>query len=258
MDFKCTCIYLIYLGAHLRVVFELLVRDYFRFFAMKHGDAIFYPSGTVTTRPEWDTNPKHFQAWKDGNTGYPLIDANMRELKETGFMSNRGRQNVCSFLALELNIDWRLGAEYFEEVLLDYDATSNWLNWANGAGVSLCTGGRLNRFNILKQSKAYDKDGEYVRLWCPELRNVPDKLVHTPWLMTETAMNEYGVTLGRDYPTPIVDPAIHGGVVDGSNRIGRRKKGALQSNKDTNDSNNLPIMKSLPTGSYQFDKNKSK
>ncbi len=228
------------------IVFELLVRDYFRFFAMKHGDAIFYPSGTVRQKKDWDTNPTHFQAWKDGMTGYPLIDANMRELQETGFMSNRGRQNVCSFLAIELGLDWRLGAEYFEEVLLDYDVSSNWLNWQNGAGVSLCTGGRLNRFNILKQSKTYDKEGTYVRLWCHELQNVPDEFIHTPWFMNETEMNECNVVLGRDYPFPIVDPDIHGGSVKGS----RPKK---QRHKNTKVSSALPVMKSLPTGSYEFD-----
>eukprot|EP00984_Skeletonema_dohrnii_P023127 scaffold12205_cov115-Skeletonema_dohrnii-CCMP3373.AAC.12 len=229
------------------VVFELLVRDYFRLFAMKHGDAIFYPSGTVKEKKDWKANPIHFQAWRDGMTGYPLIDANMRELQATGFMSNRGRQNVCSFLAIELGLDWRLGAEYFEEVLLDYDASSNWLNWQNGAGVSLCTGGRLNRFNILKQSKTYDKGGEYVRLWCPELQNLSDEFIHTPWRMSEAEMNECGVVLGRDYPSPIVDPDIHGGSV----RDSRPKKQGKSKVRDTN-SNALPVMKSLPTGSYQF------
>ena len=224
------------------VVFELLVRDYFRFFSMKHGDAIFYRSGTVGQKREWAPNPIHFQAWKDGMTGYPLIDANMRELLKTGFMSNRGRQNVCSFLVIELGLDWRLGAEFFEEVLLDYDVSSNWLNWQNGAGVSLCTGGRLNRFNIVKQSKTYDKSGAYVRLWCPELQNVSDEFIHTPWLMNEKEMNECNVVLGRDYPSPIVDPDVHGGSVK------PKKQG-----KGTTSSIALPVMKSLSTGSYQFD-----
>ncbi len=74
-------------------------------------------------------DPKQIQAWKDGMTGYPLVDANMRELKATGFMSNRGRQNVCSFLTIDMNMDWRYGGDYFEEVLLDYDVHSNWGNW---------------------------------------------------------------------------------------------------------------------------------
>lgn len=235
------------------IVFELLVRDYFRFFAMKHGDAIFYPSGTVRKKRHWDTNPIYFQSWKNGVTGYPLIDANMRELKATGYMSNRGRQNVCSFLAIELNIDWRLGAEYFEEALLDFEVSSNYLNWQNGAGVSLCTGGRLNRFNIVKQSKTYcDKGGENLRLWCPELQNVPDEFIHEPWLMSETEMNECG---GQDYPSPIVDPAIHGGaVVDSRGRP--KKQGKTKGKATSSNDSSLPIMKSLPTGSYQFNQSK--
>ena len=222
---------------------------------MKYGDKIFYSSGTLGKKRTWNTNSSHFQAWKDGQTGYPLIDANMRELKMTGFMSNRGRQNVCSFLAIELNLEWRLGAEYFEEVLLDYDVCSNWLNWANGAGVSVCTGGRLNRFNIIKQSMTYDQNGDYLRLWCPELLSVPNEFIHTPWLMSETEMKDCGVILGRDYPSPIVDPAIHGGGTAISSSHSRSKKqgkveGSARSNKD---GSSLPIMKSLPTGTYQFE-----
>ena len=195
------------------VVFELLWRDYFKFFAKKHGDKIFHLHGTIGNQSnhpnvngrKWGMDPKQIQAWKDGMTGYPLVDANMRELAATGFMSNRGRQNVCSFLAIDMNMDWRFGGDYFEETLLDYDVHSNWGNWCAGAGV---TGGRLNRFNIVKQSKDYDFGGEYVRLWCPELKNVPDKYVHEPWKMSEEMMKECGVKIGRgrDYPAPIVDP----------------------------------------------------
>ena len=114
------------------VVFELLWRDFFKFFALKHGDAIFYQGGTVGSDKKWGLDKRHVQAWKEGRTGYPLVDANMRELAATGFMSNRGRQNVCSFLAIDMNQDWRYGADYFESVLLDYDVHSNWGNWCSG------------------------------------------------------------------------------------------------------------------------------
>merc|ERR1711862_648483 len=97
-------------------------------------------------------------------------------------MSNRGRQNVCSFLALDLNHDWRFGADWFETLLLDYDVYSNWYNWCAGAGM---TGGRINRFNIVKQSKDYDHNGDYVRHWIPELKQVPKEFVHEPWKMTQ-------------------------------------------------------------------------
>merc|ERR1739848_632877 len=107
----------------------------------------------------WSYDQRHFNAWKDGRRGYPFVDANMTA---TGFMSNRGRQNVCLFLALDMNHDWRLGADYFESILLDYDVHSNWDNWCAGAGM---TGGRVNKFNIVKQSKDYDAKGDYIRRW---------------------------------------------------------------------------------------------
>lgn len=118
------------------VVFELLWRDYFKFFALKHGSALFFPGGIIDSKQAWKHYPKNVQAWIDGKTGFPLVDANMRELAATGFMSNRGRQNVASFLALELNEDWRYGADYFESVLLDYDVHSNWGNWCAAAGMT--------------------------------------------------------------------------------------------------------------------------
>jgi deoxyribodipyrimidine photo-lyase len=118
------------------VVFEMLWRDYFKLFAFKHGSSMFFPGGIVDSSKPWKHYPKNLQAWIEGKTGFPLVDANMRELAATGFMSNRGRQNVASFLALELNQDWRYGADYFESVLLDYDVHSNWGNWCAAAGMT--------------------------------------------------------------------------------------------------------------------------
>ena len=212
-------------------------------------------------------DPKQIQAWKDGMTGYPLVDANMRELKATGFMSNRGRQNVASFLAIDMNMDWRYGAWHFEELLLDHDVHSNWGNWVSAAGM---TGGRLNRFNIVKQSKDYDFGGDYVRLWCPELKNVPDKFVHSPWQMSESQQEECGVKVGpgRDYPAPIVDPSAtprvmmnqNGGGRGGGGRgsgKGRGRGGGRGNNRDNTNPNRSKgqrqDMKSLKTGSYRFD-----
>ena len=180
------------------VLFELLWRDYFRFFAMKHGRKIFLEGGMVG-RGTWSADPVAVQRWKDGQTGRPLVDACMRELAATGFMSNRGRQNVASYLALDLGIDWRIGGDHFESLLLDYDVTSNWGNWVAAAGL---TGGRVNKFNITKQSKDYDADGAFVKHWCPELRNVPAPLVYEPWKMTAEQQSKYGCIIGKDYPSP--------------------------------------------------------
>ena len=148
------------------LIFELIWRDFFKFFCLKHGNAVFQLGGTAGRNWQWEGQGEAFERWRDGETGQPLVDANMRELKLTGFMSNRGRQNVASFLTQNLNVDWRLGAAYFEQALIDHDVTANWGNWMFAAGLS---GGRVNKFNILKQSKDYDEQGEYCRLWCVRL-----------------------------------------------------------------------------------------
>jgi deoxyribodipyrimidine photo-lyase len=236
------------------VVFELYFRDYFKFFALKHGKNMFSPGGTIESDQEWKHYEKNVRAWIEGRTGFPLVDANMRELAATGFMSNRGRQNVCSFLALELNQDWRYGADYFESVLLDYDVHSNWGNWCSGAGM---TGGRLNRFNIVKQSKDYDQHGDYVRHWLPELKNVPKEFVHEPWKMIQFQQMEYGCQLGVDYPNPIVQPfcfdAKQGGRSKGDQKGRGRREGKQQKDNRNNGRGQRKDMKSLKQGSYQIE-----
>lgn len=204
------------------LVFELLWRDFFKFFALKHGRTLFYPGGTVGSNKKWTHYEKNVKAWKEGKTGFPLVDANMRELATSGFQSNRGRQNVASFLVNELNQDWRYGAEYFEDILLDFDVYSNWGNWCSAAGM---TGGRLNRFNIVKQSKDYDQHGDYVRHWCPELKDVPKQFVHEPWKMSQFQQKEYGCQLGVDYPNPIVKPFSAQGGDKGGGKKGPHKGG---------------------------------
>ncbi|CAE7601480.1 unnamed protein product [Symbiodinium sp. CCMP2456] len=171
------------------VLFELMWRDFFRFFAAKHGNKIFKLYGVSGGDWEWQSDAKLFQLWAHGMTGYPLIDANMRELRATGFMSNRGRQNVASFLALDMKIDWRMGADWFESYLVDYDVASNWGNWVHAAGM---TTGRINRFNVIRQSKMYDKDGRYIRHWVPELRSMPVRYIHEPWTLSPDEKLQFG------------------------------------------------------------------
>lgn len=205
------------------VAFELLWRDFFQWFAEKHGNRIFMIDGTARVQTTWRSDADAMvllKRWKDGTTGLPFVDANMRELKATGFMSNRGRQNVASYLALTLGVDWRLGAEWFETTLIDYDPASNWGNWVAAAGA---TGGRINRFNQVKQAKDYDPNGDYVHRWIPELRNVPAPLCHEPWKMNITQMREYGCRLGTDYPrAPKSTAPTWGG---GGSRRGRGGRG---------------------------------
>jgi deoxyribodipyrimidine photo-lyase len=186
------------------LIFELLWRDYFRFMGLKHGDRLFRVEGLQGVKLDWTKDWARFEYWRDGETGFPLIDANMQELAATGYMSNRGRQNVGSFLTKNLGIDWRIGAEYFESVLIDYDGCSNWGNWNYTAGVGNDARG-FRYFNIPKQSRDYDPQGAYVKHWLPALDNVPSDRVHEPWKLTGDEQRRWSVKLGTDYPRPIVD-----------------------------------------------------
>jgi len=144
------------------LIFELTWRDFFIYVAMSQGNKIFLQGGVIGDKGRWTGSQEALQRWKDGRTGDPLVDANMVELKATGFMSNRGRQNVASYLIFDLGVDWRYGAAHFEELLLDYDPCANWGNWVAAAGL---TGQRINKFNTKKQLNDYDPKREYVRHW---------------------------------------------------------------------------------------------
>jgi len=185
------------------VLFELIWRDYFKFVCQKYGDRVFYLSGILNKHLPWSQDMDKFRAWADGRTGVPFVDANMRELKCTGWMSNRGRQNVASFLVKDLGLDWRLGAEWFESQLLDHDVCSNYGNWNYAAGIG--NDPRENRkFNMIKQGMDYDGEGEFVRLWVPELKGLKGGKVHVPWTLNERELEFAGVELGVTYPKPLV------------------------------------------------------
>ena len=146
------------------LVFELLWRDFFQFTFAKHGPALFRRKGLAEKVPAGNADRRRFEAWCEGRTGEPFIDANMRELAATGWMSNRGRQNAASFLVHDLGLDWRMGAYWFERQLIDHDPCSNWGNWAYIAGVGNDPrGGR--RFDVQGQAERYDPDEGYVRHW---------------------------------------------------------------------------------------------
>eukprot|EP01122_Echinamoeba_exundans_P007245 TRINITY_DN2180_c0_g1_i2.p1 TRINITY_DN2180_c0_g1~~TRINITY_DN2180_c0_g1_i2.p1 ORF type:complete len:488 (+),score=48.84 TRINITY_DN2180_c0_g1_i2:489-1952(+) len=189
------------------LVFELLWRDFFKFLTLKHGHKIFQLSGLKDVYggkdKSWKTDTNLFQRWADGRTGYSFVDANMRELNATGFMSNRGRQNVASFLTKDLFIDWRMGAEYFESLLLDHDPCSNFGNWLYVAGVG--TDPREDRyFNVVKQGFMYDAKAEYVTLWFPQLKDLPSTdLKHRPFLLSVPQQEKYLVRVGQEWPHPV-------------------------------------------------------
>jgi deoxyribodipyrimidine photo-lyase len=145
------------------LIFELIWRDYFKYISMKFGDRIFEIDGILNHKYDWNFTQKAFNQWITGNTKEPFVNANMIELAETGFMSNRGRQNVASFWAKEWQQDWRIAAAYFESLLIDYDVHSNYGNWIYNAGVG--NDPRDRKFNIKRQAEMYDSKGEYQDLW---------------------------------------------------------------------------------------------
>ena len=145
------------------LIFELIWRDFFKYISMKYRNKIFKIGGILEKDYHWNTDNKIFDKWVDGLTNEPFVNANMLELKYTGWMSNRGRQNVASYLAKELNIDWRWGARYFESQLIDYDVHSNYGNWmyVSGVGNDL----RDRKFNIKFQAERYDPTNKFQKMW---------------------------------------------------------------------------------------------
>ena len=207
------------------MLFELLWRDYFHFYALKYGSAIFRlygPRGlgplgitenklSTNTNPatsnhsvssdqntkEWRMDNKLRNAWCLGATGYPFVDANMRELLSSGFMSNRGRQNVASFFVKDLELDWRFGGEWFESLLIDHDPASNYGNWTYVAGVGADP--REDRYFLIpKQAKDYDPQGKYIRHWLPELSSAA-----TEGLLDPSKLSD-GIRFNSNYPAPVV------------------------------------------------------
>ncbi len=186
------------------LVFELIWRDFFKYIALKHGNSIFNVDGINGKSESWKEDEEAFQRWANGITGIPFIDANMRELNQTGFMSNRGRQNVASFFVTELGLDWRKGAAYFESKLIDYDVASNYGNWMYIAGVG--NDPRDRYFNVILQAKRYDPKGEYVRLWLPELAELAHE-IHHPWTIEANLFDAKKERLNKSYYSPMVTPS---------------------------------------------------
>lgn len=153
----------------------------------------------------WRNNQAEFQRWKEGQTGYPLVDAAMRQLKSRQWMHNRARMIVASFLVKDLLIDWRWGETWFLQNLLDGDLAANNGGWQWVAGTGTDAAPYFRIFNPVSQSRKYDPRGDYIRQFVPELRNVPDEYLHAPWEMPPAVQKEVGCVIGKAYPAPIVD-----------------------------------------------------
>ena len=153
----------------------------------------------------WRNKEDEFTAWTKGQTGIPIVDAGMRELWQTGYMHNRVRMIVGSFLVKNLLVDWRKGERWFWDCLLDADRASNSASWQWVAGSGADAAPYFRIFNPVLQGEKFDKHGEYVKKFCPELANMPDKYIHKPWDAPANILAHAGVVLGKNYPNPIAD-----------------------------------------------------
>ncbi len=154
---------------------------------------------------QWINNKRLLKAWQKGKTGYPIVDAGMRQLWHTGYMHNRVRMIAASFLTKHLLIDWRVGAAWFWDTLVDADLANNSASWQWVAGSGADAAPYFRIFNPVLQGEKFDASGGYVRTWIPELKKLPNKYIHKPWEASKSILNTANIILGIDYPLPIVE-----------------------------------------------------
>lgn len=226
-------------GGTYSIRFELLWRDYMRLCTRKFGSKLFQLSGFKASDDERWRTPAHprgasseeiqeqIERFLNGTTGMGLIDASLRELYHTGYTSNRARQNVASYLAKHLKLDWRIGAEWYESMLVDYDLSSNWGNWQYLAGVGNDPRGENRIFNPVKQSFDYDPEGAYVKMWVKETRSLSETSeIFQPWTVGEDRRESLGLKglVGVEKPLLKIDFTV--------NRRGRHAGRARGSGSD--------------------------
>ncbi len=187
---------------------ELIWRDFY--FAILHH---FPHVAARAFRPEfadleWPGDERLFAAWREARTGYPLVDAAMRQINLTGYMHNRLRMVTASFLVKDLLVDWRRGERYFAEQLNDFDLAANNGGWQWAASTGCDAQPYFRIFNPVTQSRRFDPDGKFIRHYVPELAGCDDKNIHAPWEMDDAAQRRAGVVIGKDYPAPVVDHAV--------------------------------------------------
>lgn len=188
---------------------ELIWRDFYhQILWHRPGIANGHPFKSQYANLLWPNPPGHFEAWCEARTGYPLVDAAMRQLNQTGYMHNRLRMVVASFLTKDLLVDWRWGERYFAESLIDFDLAANSGGWQWAASVGCDAQPWFRIFNPVTQSKKFDPQAKFIRRYLHELAQVPEKYIHAPWLMPAEMQEKVGCVVGRDYPEPIVDHAV--------------------------------------------------
>jgi deoxyribodipyrimidine photo-lyase len=187
---------------------ELIWRDFYFMILAQHPHVVQSAFRPEYDRLVWENNETDFAAWCEGRTGYPIVDAAMRQLNQTGYMHNRLRMIVASFLTKDLGIDWRWGERYFAAQLIDHDLAANNGGWQWAASTGCDAQPYFRIFNPLSQSERFDPDGKFIRRYVPELARVPAGQIHAPWLLSPIDQQAFGCVVGRDYPAPIVDHAV--------------------------------------------------
>jgi deoxyribodipyrimidine photo-lyase len=186
---------------------ELVWRDFY-FMILHHHPRVagsaFKPAYDTI---RWPNDPQLFKAWCEARTGYPIVDAAMRQINQTGYMHNRLRMIVASFLVKDLLVDWRLGERYFADHLNDFDLAANNGGWQWAASTGCDAQPYFRIFNPVSQSQKFDAAGDFIRRYVPELKHCDNRAIHAPWLMTPLEQQAAGVVIGRDYPAPVVDHA---------------------------------------------------
>ena len=192
---------------HRQFIRQLAWRDWYSHLLFANQDIPNKAANPSYDSIPWRDDPEEFENWKKGQTGYPIVDAGMRQLSATGWMHNRVRMITASFLVKHLLIDWRNGEKYFRKILIDGDVAQNCGNWQWVAGTGFDAAPYFRVFNPMLQSKKFDPMGRYIRRWVPELEGLSNAEIHDPWEHDQITLDKYGVMLGETYPFPIVNHA---------------------------------------------------